>query len=179
MTVPPVVSSWLSSAYPSIKVNPTWLNACCAYIATNTPGIQGPAMIQRVQQQLMLASLSDVALSGALPEDLSDVQSTQVASQKGGILVQLEGIFEIGHSTLSVSDAHKQRKEDAKMGVDRARIVGNIEDDAEENQGPAKFPRAMLMLQVGDGFRSMKAMEYKRIPELSMDDTPLGCKVRT
>jgi hypothetical protein len=177
MPVNPVVQNWLHSALPQVKVKPDWLSACCDHVETHHPGLRGPELIQKVSQHLYNSNLADSTTSGCLPDDFAGVQTTVIATQKGGLLVQIESIFDIGVAALSISDAHKQRLEDAKMGT-AARVVGNIDDDdAEQRKDPSKYPRGMLKLKLSDGFSLIDAIEYKRISDLSMDDTMLGCKL--
>jgi hypothetical protein len=60
------------------------------------------------------------------------------------------------------------------------------EDGAEDGQPPQNgedysippYPRATLSLLLSDGFRTLQAMEYRRLPMLQLGETPLGCKVR-
>lgn len=39
------------------------------------------------------------------------------------------------------------------------------------------FPRSMLQLQLSDGFTTVVGFEHRRVPALSMADTPLGAKL--
>ncbi len=50
------------------------------------------------------------------------------------------------------------------------------DDEVEEGKLPA-YPRGMLRLELSDGRRVMKAMEYRRIGELKLGETALGAKV--
>jgi len=51
------------------------------------------------------------------------------------------------------------------------------EDSAVEEGKIPNYTRGMLKMQVGDGRRSIKAMEYKKIEDLVLGNTMLGCKV--
>jgi hypothetical protein len=73
--------------------------------------------------------------------------------------------------------------------VDGAAADPNVDADAdadadaqddEEHQSQDRlppYPRGMLHLEVTDGVRVMKAIEYRRIPGLALGDTALGSKV--
>jgi RecQ-mediated genome instability protein 1 len=58
-------------------------------------------------------------------------------------------------------------------------------DDEDENGDLAQeadgrlpsYPRGMLKLEITDGERMIKALEYKRIDGLKLAETPLGFKV--
>lgn len=58
-------------------------------------------------------------------------------------------------------------------------------DDEDENGDLAEgddrrlptYPRGMLKLEITDGERIMKALEYRRIDGLKLAETPLGFKV--
>ncbi len=76
-----------------------------------------------------------------------------------------------------------QRKE-VLSGVTRIRRMkdpGEEEGDEDENEGDEErlpaYSRSMLSLELTDGFTVMKAMEYRRIPELVLGETMLGAKV--
>lgn len=56
--------------------------------------------------------------------------------------------------------------------------------EGEDGEGPAvddeklpKYPRGMLKLEVTDGLRVMKAMEYERLQGMQLGETCLGSKV--
>lgn len=181
---PVTVVNWLRSAYPTLRIKDDWLEACCDYLATHFPGLSAAQLIKKVEAQILLASLESCCESGPLPaQDLSETRSMMIASGvRGSILVQVESIFDAGESALSIKNIHEQRKEEARIkqrggNADRARIIDNL-DDGEAEKGPPKYPRSMLTLQLSDGFTVMKAIEYKRIPGLSLDETKLGSKVR-
>ena len=56
--------------------------------------------------------------------------------------------------------------------------MGEEENDEEVEEGkmPA-YPRSMLRLDLSDGRRVMKAIEYRSIMELQLGETALGAKV--
>lgn len=51
-------------------------------------------------------------------------------------------------------------------------------DDEERDNGkiPA-YPRGMLKMEITDGRRIIKALEYRRLDSLKLAETPLGSKV--
>jgi RecQ-mediated genome instability protein 1 len=54
------------------------------------------------------------------------------------------------------------------------------EGEDEEEIVPGKipeYPRGMLKLELGDGRAAVKAIEYKRLGDLKLGETALGCKV--
>lgn len=106
--------------------------------------------------------------------------------------MQVLEIVEIGRPALDLLKLHRERVEDRKVFQEQGRAiiraVNNVEptQDGNNGEGPEGtaeaqnnkgFPRAMLRLRVSDGYTEYVAIETKRIPDLSMDDTPLGCKV--
>ena len=50
------------------------------------------------------------------------------------------------------------------------------DEKIEEGKLPA-YPRSMLKMEVSDGSRVIKAMEYRRIDALQLGETALGAKV--
>ena len=183
MPAPIAVTRWLQSAYPTLRISSDWLDACCDFLATKFADLSPQQLIKKVEQQILLSSLADSCSSGALPtRDLSETLSERIAAgPRAAILVQVNAITEVGHSAFSLKEVHDQRKEERKIearGGQLHRVVGNVDQEEEEQKGPPKFPRAMLMMELSDGFTVMRAMEYKRIPALSLEETQLGCKVR-
>ena len=181
MPTPAAVSRWVSSVYPTLALNQQWLAECCDYVQESFANISPPQLIKKVEEQILLASLSEICDSGALPtENLSETLHCVIGDKK--ILVQVVGMTEVGHSAQALKDTHEQRKEEARITAkggqaERTRVVGNLEGEEEVNGKTIKFPRAMLSLQLSDGFTTLKAIECKRIPGLSLEETPLGCKV--
>lgn len=109
-----------------------------------------------------------------------------------GVLVQVLEILEIGRPAHELLKLHRDKAEDKKVFKEQGRAVIRAVNDADPTQdGQASetqdgavdtsnnkaFPRSMLRLRVSDGFDEYAAIETKRIRDLSMDDTPLGCKV--
>lgn len=110
------------------------------------------------------------------------------------MLVQVVEILEIGRPALELLKLHRDKVEDRKVlreqgrtviravnDVDPTQDVSNTNNNHDESAADAPsgkgLPRAMLRLRVSDGFNEYTAIESKRVPDLSMDDTALGCKV--
>lgn len=158
-------------------------------------------MIKQIEQQLLLSDLADstVQHDGLFPEPDGE-SHVLFESGRVGVLVQVTEVLEIGRPALELLDVHKNRIEDKKVfsehGIQVRRAVAHVEEatqnvggdftqqqaQQEEHAEPTLqkgFPRSMLRLKVSDGFTEYAAIECKRVPDLSLEDTPLGCKVRT
>ncbi|KAJ9097361.1 hypothetical protein QFC19_006829 [Naganishia cerealis] len=172
-------------------------------LAEHDPSLDLRGMFFAVQTQLLLSNLAESLLPQPLnpipgklttlpeqPELLHDLVLFG-PEKKDACLVQIISISEIGHSAFQTKNVMDQRKE-ALSGVGRIRrIRDNIEHPSSNNgngeQPPEEednelddvppYPRSMLMLDVSDGFRVMKAMEYRRIDALKLGETALGSKV--
>lgn len=93
-------------------------------------------------------------------------------------------MMEIGSSAFQLHNVLEQRR-DVLDGATRIRRMDDEEQEyGEGDEGvdrpgdklPA-YPRGMLKLQVSDGQQVVNAMEYKRIADLCLGETPLGAKV--
>lgn len=149
-------------------------------------------MLKKVEGQLLLSdlSLSTVQHAGLLPENERQT-AVLLENVKGGVLVQVLEVLEIGRPALELLKQHRERQEDKRVFAEQGRPVlrpqqlreeGTADATANENeaveaQETKGFPRAMLRLRISDGFHEYTAIETKRIPDLSLEDTPLGCKV--
>ena len=123
-------------------------------------------------EQYLFSDLSLSTLSSALPTEAHD---TTLFSRP--TLVQILSITEIGSSAFQLQTVVEQRR-DVLEGTTRIRRMGeeDSEDEVEDGKLPA-YPRGMLKLEISDGRRVMKAMEYRRIEELKLGETALGAKV--
>lgn len=92
-----------------------------------------------------------------------------------GVMVQVMAVTEIGVSALGLKSAMERVLEREGMSEEeRARVE---EDEGElPGGGGGVIPREMLKLELCDGETTMDAIEYRRIPELSLK-TQLGLKV--
>ena len=88
------------------------------------------------------------------------------------ILVELAAITEIGHSAFNLYNIRQAR-------IERADLAGLAQEEGvEDDEGPVpNFPRTMLKFELCDGSVTIPAIEYRSIPELKLDETPLGYKV--
>jgi RecQ-mediated genome instability protein 1 len=93
------------------------------------------------------------------------------------LLVEIVSITEVGHSAFQLQNTRQMR-------IDRADLAGlNAErgengEQEEEEEGPVpRYPRSMLKLELTDGTVTFRAIEYKRMPDLVLGETPLGYKV--
>jgi len=73
-------------------------------------------------------------------------------------------------------------KNTRQMRIDRADLIGlggeEVQGQVEEDEGPIpKYTRSMLKFKLSDGSNSLDAIEYRRIPQLDLGETPLGFKV--
>ena len=149
--------------------------------------------------QIRLASLETTIETAVLPaevyeHDAQHPQDVRIATD-APMLLEIVELTEVGHSAITLRDVHEERKEERRIeraggDVANARVArmdGNENasgvhelpaDGEEERQKAPKFPRAMLRFLLSDGHNAVPAIEYRRIPGLSLEDTPLGCKVR-
>ena len=173
MPVPPRLMEWMQQAYPMPTVDPAWLDACLAWIAEelhlNDFDTQGDEIISNVDAQLLNSDLRDSMLAGTgFPLNIGSAENVRL---RGHILVQIQGMTEIGHSAFSLQNVQQTR-------VDRADLAGLTGDD-DEDEGPIpSYPRSMLQFELTDGSQLIKAIEYRRLPDLELGVTPLGYKVR-
>lgn len=162
-------------------------------------------MFFAIQTQLLLSNLEQSLLQypltppprgklTTLPADPTVVHDVVLfgPGKMDACLVQIISISEVGHSAFQTKNTMEQRKE-ALSGVGRIRRIrdhadpGNGNNNVNGDQPPDEednepgdvppYPRSMLMLDVSDGFRVMRAMEYRRIDALKLGETALGSKV--
>lgn len=158
--------------------------------------------MKKVENQLLLSDLADSTThhDGLFPE-LDGGSRVLFQNGRHGVLVQVTEVLEIGRPALELLDIHKNRMEDKKVfkeqGIQVRRAIAHVEDPtqqggaggdltqqlAQQQEEDAKptlhkgFPRSMLRLKVSDGYTEYTAIECKRVSDLSLEDTPLGCKV--
>jgi RecQ-mediated genome instability protein 1 len=153
-------------------------------------------LIKQTEEQLLFSDLAHSLSSGALPVDIGSSDESKIP---GRVLVQVLSITDISHSALQLSDIHKRRKEHAASLLavvggatqasgsfsssrppppqSTAATTTTLDGEGGEADMPLNFPRGMLSLQLSDGFTTVKAIEYRTIPQLSLETTQLGCKV--
>lgn len=124
---------------------------------------------------------SDLGLSTLPP-----AQGTSIPPETGqqihdGVLfstptiLQIHTVAEIGNSAFQLRTTLEQRR-DIISGATHIRRLGD-EDVDNDITGPPPYPRSMLAMDVSDGRTALRAIEYRRIPELVLGEAPLGTKV--
>ncbi len=103
--------------------------------------------------------------------------TAKVSTGAQPILVEITALTEIGQSAFNLLNTRQAR-------LEREDLAGLVEREREQNgqdgedEGPVpNYPRQMLKLEVSDGTVSLPAVEYRKIPELILGETQLGCKV--
>lgn len=139
------------------------------------PGSNPNDAFQQVEIQYLASDIRDstIARTG-LPENIKEVANSRL---KGPFLVQLMALTDIGHSAFSLQNTRQIRIEREDMSA-LAETEANGEDGEEEDEGPVpNYPRGMLRFELNDGSTTFPAIEYRKIPQLQLGVTPLGCKV--
>ena len=134
-------------------------------------------LTRALETALLDSDLKDSMQPGTgFPEDVATVNNLVV---QGSILVQVVDITEIGHSAFSLTNVRQTRLDQE----DLAGLAGQNEENENQNQGDEdagpipKYPRSMLKLHLSDGTVTVPAIEFRKIPELELGVTILGCKV--
>ncbi|KAF7977500.1 hypothetical protein HWV62_3468 [Athelia sp. TMB] len=177
MAANPQVLGWVRNTYPSPQIDPDWLAACLEWIETDL-GIPIPPagplqpVIDAVNSQLLQSDLSDSMLHGTgLPPNVGELNDVRLPGND--ILVQITAITEIASSAFTIMNVMKAREERGIIGLDEANVA---EDD---DEGPIqRYPRGMLRFDLSDGSTTLKAIEYRSLPQLELGVTPLGYKMR-
>ncbi|KAK0500413.1 hypothetical protein EDD18DRAFT_1069037 [Armillaria luteobubalina] len=177
MAVPPQVTQFIERAYPRPRVDPEWLQACYDWVLEDkqlklATDIQ--QILKHVEEQLLCSNLQDSMLQGTgLPADIAN-PDTQHTLVPGPVLVEIVSINDIGVSAYNLNKIRITRDERIAAGEQE---VG--EGDVEvEGEGPIPaYTRSMLQMDLSDGTITLKAMEYRPLRDLTLGETPLGCKV--
>ncbi|KAI0034240.1 hypothetical protein K488DRAFT_46011 [Vararia minispora EC-137] len=169
----PYVLQYLAQNYPKPRVDEEWLESCYEWVLGENnldPTCNMSEILKKVEEQLLGSDLRDsMQPNTGLARNI--VQARKGATGAIPILVQITSVTDIGHSAFSLQSVRQMR-------IDRADLAGLAEQDGGEDDGPIpKYPRSMLRLELSDGTTTIKAIEYRRIPQLTLDDTPLGYKV--
>ncbi|KAJ7593310.1 hypothetical protein C8J56DRAFT_823421 [Mycena floridula] len=182
MAVPGQVSQWIAAHYPRPRVDPEWLKECYDWVCSDknlTPEHDMDAIIKEVDTQLLGSKLSDSMLADTgIPSDLTE-QQQQLKTLTGPLLVEITAITDIGVSAFSLEKVRAVRAERKALGAEAQDELEEEEVDLDiAGEGPIpNYPRAMLRLELTDGSRCLKGIEYKKLPQLELGVTEPGCKM--
>ncbi|CCO30366.1 hypothetical protein BN14_04393 [Rhizoctonia solani AG-1 IB] len=168
MAPPLRLANWLKATYVRPHINSEWLDACHEYI-TGELGVSPDdfeGLKVHVEEQLLQSSLADSAVrdTGFPDTDSHDVKISNT-------LCEIVALTEIGHSAFTLKNVRQARVDKE----DLAGLAGDLEDG--EDYSIPKYPRSMLRFELSDGTKTMRAIEYRRIPDFELGVTPLGTKV--
>ncbi|KAF8896422.1 hypothetical protein BD779DRAFT_1608647 [Infundibulicybe gibba] len=180
-TAPPQqVLDWLNRKYPKPRVDPQWLDECYGWLVNDqglsATGARLQELLDALESQLLQSSLQDSMLPGTgLPTRISLSSNPPTKLTGPPVLVEITSITEIASSAHSLNQTRIARMERMSNG---ATEEGDGDEEV-EGEGPIpKYSRGMLRLELSDGTTTLKAIEYRSIPELTLGITPLGYKVR-
>ncbi|WVW85531.1 hypothetical protein I302_107569 [Kwoniella bestiolae CBS 10118] len=167
----PIVA-FLKRTYPNPEVDPGWVQECAKALID----AGGEVSIESMHAQFLYSDLSQSTLpsrSFPVQDELHDI----FLFPRPHIL-QIQHISEIGHSAFQIQHTMEQRSE-VLSGQNLIRRMDDEEEGENEldNGKVPPYPRSMLKLELSDGRRVVKAMEYRRIGGLVLGQTSLGCKV--
>jgi RecQ-mediated genome instability protein 1 len=142
------------------------------------PATDMAKIMEHVESQLLMSDLADSMISGSgLPHDAPSLQKGALSGPP--VLVQVSALTEIGHSAFSLMNIRQAKIDRADLsGLARGDNENNNNDEADEGPVP-NYPRSMLHFQISDGTIRLNAIEYRKIPQLDLENTPLGYKVYT
>jgi RecQ-mediated genome instability protein 1 len=153
-------------------------------------GSQWDELAKQVELQLLQSDLADsMQRQTGFPASIHNMKNGVIGTRAsgGGILVQINAITEIGASAFTLKNVRQARMDKADMtGLTKDKIDTEAGEDQvnstarevdEEDVTMPSYPRSMLSLMVTDGNLQIKAIEYKKINDLKLGETPLGCKV--
>jgi RecQ mediated genome instability protein len=165
-----------------LTLTQAWVQPCYDWIvsskgvAPDPPNY--PKIIAAIQEQILKADLFDATIEKTgLPLQVGSRETTmRIAGPP--VLVQIKALTDVGISAFKLEEVRKAREERLQSGLGTEED-GEDEGDIElEGEGPMpKYPRGTLMFELYDGTTTLKAMEYKPLPQLSLLTTPLGYKV--
>ncbi|KAI9440019.1 hypothetical protein H4582DRAFT_1812909, partial [Lactarius indigo] len=163
---------WLRQNYPKPS---NWLQQCYTWVIGEhglNPATDMAKIMEHVESQLLMSDLTDSMVSGSgLLHDLPSLRKGALSGPP--VLVQILALTEIGHSAFNLMNIRQAK-------ADRADLSGLArgDNDDETDEGPVpNYPRSMLHFQLSDGTIQLNAIEYKKIPQLDLENTPLGYKV--
>ncbi|KAK0193838.1 hypothetical protein F5146DRAFT_977076 [Armillaria mellea] len=177
MAVPRQVTQFIEREYPRPRVDPEWLQACYDWVLEDkqlNPATDIQQILKHVEDQLLCSNLQDSMLQGTgLPADITN-PDTQHTIVTGPVLVEIVSITDIGVSAYNLNKTRITRDERIAAGEQE---VG--EGDVEvEGEGPIPaYTRSMLRMDLSDGTTVLKSMEYRPLKDITLGETPLGCKL--
>lgn len=188
MAIPQEILQWVQTTYPNPQIDPEWLQACLTYLHTdlNIPfPPHGPLapVLSALDDQILHSDLCESMLPGTgLPGNAGVLNDVRLWGRGGGVrgvLVQIVGLTEIGNSAFNLMGVMKAREERGVVPLHPPNAEHNAGEVDEEDQGPLqRYPRSMLSFELSDGSTTIRAIEYRDIPQLELGGTPLGYKVR-
>ncbi|CAE6519207.1 unnamed protein product [Rhizoctonia solani] len=168
MAPPPRLVNWLKATYSRPQISLEWLGACYDYI-TGELGVlpdDFESLKTHVKEQLLQSSLADSAVRDTGFPDLNS-HGVQIKNT----LCEVVALTEIGHSAFTLKNVRQARVDKE----DLAGLAGDLEDG--EDYSIPKYPRSMLRFELSDGTKTMRAIEYRRIPDFELGVTQLGTKI--
>jgi RecQ-mediated genome instability protein 1 len=154
-----------------------WLQQCYTWVIEEhglNPATDMAKIMELVESQLLMSDLTDSMVAGSgLPHDVPTLHKGSLPGPP--VLVQILALTEIGHSAFNLMNIRQAK-------IDRADLSGLARGDDENNdeadEGPVpNYPRSMLHFQLSDGTIRLNAIEFKKIPQFDLENTPLGYKV--
>ncbi|KAJ4477247.1 hypothetical protein J3R30DRAFT_3483716 [Lentinula aciculospora] len=176
---PEAITSWLKRHYPKPQIDPEWLQACYDWIISDknmNPAADMQKIIEEVEVQLLESDLRDSMLHGTgIPNDITNINAAHSKLTGPPVLVQIEAITDVGVSAYSLNKTRIIRQERRIAGEEQE---GEADGEV-EGEGPIpNYSRSMLRLELSDGATTLRATEYRPIPELTLGGTPLGYKLQ-
>lgn len=151
--------------------------------------LQADDIAQQTLGQMLQSDLGDSMLRDTgFPAGIRSMKNGVIGTRETGgpLLVQVSAITEIGASAFTLANVRQSRLDKADMtGLTKEKDDNNEEGEAretgrdvdEEDVTMPPYPRSMLSLMLDDGTVRIKAFEFKKLPQLILGETPLGCKV--
>ncbi|KAJ3761019.1 hypothetical protein EV360DRAFT_80597 [Lentinula raphanica] len=180
--LPEQITKWLKQNYPKPQVHPVWLQACYDWIISEqnlNPATDMNLIIQEVETQLLESDLRDSMAHGTgIPNNLANFNTVHSKLTGAPILVQIEAITDVGVSAYSLNKTRLIREERQDAGEEQEGAVDEVDGEV-EGEGPIpNYPRSMLKLELSDGSTTLRAAEYRPIPQLTLGKTNLGSKLQ-
>ncbi|KAL8278883.1 hypothetical protein RQP46_008754 [Phenoliferia psychrophenolica] len=171
---PTALLNWFRSSYPTVLLDPEWLEACTDYLMTHFPTTTPQQLIKKVEYQLLLSDLSTSILPSPrlLPSPLPAHPTTLFPTRPDRVLVQITSIDEIAHPALGLLDTLKEKRESRRIAA-----LGRERKDGEEEDNPGKYARGLVRVTLSDGYTTCEGFEYQRIEGLGLEEVKLGCKL--